>query len=116
MQTITQQNALTEEIEKTQEQMREAQIDIRNEIEQAIQDREALNDRMLQGRISMEEAIMATLEANLEKEKEIAEEAADARVDAIQAEIDKIDELLEARRKLSDKEDKQAELESLEAQ
>ena len=116
VQTITEQQELTQEIEQTQQQMREAQIDIRNEIEQAIQDREDLQDRMLQGRISMEELIMQTLEDNLEREKEIAQEAADARVDAIQAEIEKIDELLNARKELSEKEDKQEELAGLEAQ
>lgn len=114
--TMTEQERMNQELEEARKEMQQNQIALENEILQAIEDREARNESMLQGRLQMEELIMQTLEENLEREKDIADESADARIRALQEEIDKIDELMEARRKMHDDEDKQKELAGLEAQ
>ena len=107
---------LTAAIKEQYNTIREMEIDLRDTILEAIEDRQEREERMLDGRVSMEEEIMDILRERYEKERDEILETQELKRDALQEEIDQIDELLEARKKLAEEEDKLQKVAELEAQ
>ena len=107
---------LTQAIKEQYNKIRQMEIDLENEVLQAIEDREAAQERMLDGRITMEEEIMDLLRKRYEAERDEILETQDARKNALNDELNQIDELLAARKKLAEQEDKMAEIAKLESQ
>ena len=85
-------------------------------IEQVILDREALNKRMLEGQIDVENELIDVITRRYEKERDQLIELAEAKRDALNEELTALDEQLAARKKLSEEEDKAKELAEKEAQ
>lgn len=109
-------DALTEAIKEQERQIRQMQIDVRNMIEKAIRDREALYESMLQAEISLENTIMDILKRRYEKERDLILDGINERIKALQAEKRAIDENLRKRREEDDFAKKQARLRELEEQ
>lgn len=107
---------LTESIQKQKDAIRDMEIELRETIYKAIEDREKLKERMLKGTIDVENEILDIIKARYEKERDLAIETANAKIDALQREKDLLDEQLEARKKLAGKEDKQLKLAQMQAQ
>lgn len=106
---------LTKSVKEQQDKIRDMEIDLRNTLLKAIEDREAREKRMLEGRIDMENTILDLIKKRYEKERDEILETQNAKKDALNEEKNQIDELLEARRKLADQEDKMQEIAELEA-
>lgn len=107
---------LTQAIKEQNDKIRQMEIDLENTILEAIEDREAAEKRKLNGRIAMEEEIMSLLKKRYEMERDEIKETQDARRKALEDELDQIDELLAARKKMAEQEDKMKEITELEAQ
>lgn len=106
---------LTQAIKAQNDAIRDMEIELRELIHQAILDREALNRRMLQGRIDLEDEILRTIERNYEKERDMLLDLAKLKIDTLNEEIRLLDEQLAARKKLAEQEDKSLRLKELEA-
>jgi|GEM_PF-5065958 len=109
-------DALNEAIKEQERAMRQLQIDIRNIIEKAIRDREALYESMLKAEISMENEILSLLTKRYEKERDMILENINERIKALKAEKQAIDDNLRKRKEEQDWADKEAKLRSMEAQ
>lgn len=107
---------LTQAIDEQNKKIRQMEIDLRNTILEAIEDRESAEERKLGGRIEMEEIILDLIKKRYEAERDEIIETQNARKDALEEELDQIDELLAARKKLADQEDKMQEIAKLEEQ
>lgn len=107
---------LTKAIQKQQDAIRDMEIDLRDLIHDAILDREALNKRMLEGQIDVENELIDVITRRYEKERDQLIELAEAKRDALNEELTALDEQLAARKKLSEEEDKAKELAEKEAQ
>lgn len=101
---------LTKEIKEQQDAIRDMEIDLRDLIHDAILDREALNKRMLEGQIDVENELIDVITRRYEKERDQLIELAEAKRDALNEELTALDEQLAARKKLSEEEDKAKEL------
>lgn len=95
---------------------RQKTIDVENMILEAIEDREALEERMLNGRVEMEETVMDILVQRYERERDYILENSELQRDALQEQMSLLDENLAKRKKLTEEDDKYAELQRLEAQ
>lgn len=107
---------LNDAIKEQQDAIRDMEIELRDLINQAIEDREDLEERMLEGTIEVENTILEILTKRYEEERDQILELADLRREALEAEMDKIDELLEERKKLAEEEDREEEIARLEEQ
>lgn len=107
---------LNDAIKEQQDAIRDMEIELRDLINQAIEDREDLEERMLEGTIEVENTILEILTKRYEEERDQILELADLRREALEAEMDKIDELLEERKKLAEEEDREEEIAKLEEQ
>lgn len=107
---------LTQAVKDQHDTIRQMEIDLRDTILEAIEDREEREERMLDGRIAMEEEIMDLLRERYKKERDEIIETQNVRKDALQDEIDQIDELLEARKKLAEEDDRLQKIAELEGQ
>ena len=107
---------LTKAIKEQQDAIRDMEIDLRDLIHDAILDREALNKRMLEGQIDVENELIDVITRRHEKERDQLIELAEAKRDALNEELTALDEQLAARKKLSEEEDKAKELAEKEAQ
>ena len=107
---------LTKEIKEQQDAIRDMEIDLRELIHDAILDREALNKRMLEGQIDVENELIDVITRRYEKERDQLIELAEAKRDALNEELTALDEQLAARKKLSEEEDKAKTLAEKEAQ
>lgn len=106
---------LTKAIQKQQDAIRDMEIDLRDLIHDAILDREALNKRMLEGQIDVENELIDVITRRYEKERDQLIELAEAKRNALNEELTALDEQLAARKKLSEEEDKAKELAEKEA-
>lgn len=102
-------------IKEIQDMIRDMEINLRETIYQAIEDREALKERMLQGTIDVENEIMDVLKERYEKERDMILENAELKKTALEEELDAIDEQLAKRKELAEQEDKRVKLAELEA-
>lgn len=107
---------LTKEIEDQRKAIRDMEIELRETIYQAIEDREELEERMLGGTIDVQEEILDVIRARYEEERDLAIEAAEAKIEALESEMDALDEAFQKRKELAEEEDKAAELAKLESQ
>ena len=108
--------ALNKEIKEWKNKIRQMEIDLRNLILSAIEDREELKERMLQGTIETENAILEIIKARYEKERDEILDTADARKAALEEEKQALQEQLNARKEAQQEEEKLIELKRLEAQ
>ena len=106
---------LTKAIKEQYDAIRNMEIELRNTILQAIEDREAREERMLDGRIKMENEMLALLKKRYEKERDEILETADIRKKALEDEKDAVDELLAARKKQEESDERLKEIAELEA-
>lgn len=107
--------ALNKEIKEWKNKIRQMEIDLRNTILSAIEDREELKERMLQGTIDTENAILDIIKARYEKERDEILDTADAKKDALKEEKKALQEQLNARKEAQQEEEKLIELKKLEA-
>lgn len=107
---------LQDQIEEWHNTVREMEIDLRELIHDAILDREALNQRMLEGRIDLENELMDVLTRRYEKERDELIEVAELKREALNEELSALDEQLEARKKLNEQQDRAKLLAEKEAQ
>ncbi len=104
-----------QKIEDLYDSIRDLEIDLENEILEAIENREEKQQKMLKARISMEETILDILKEQAEKaEKEITD-SIDKQIDALNKEKDAVSEILNKRKEQADQEDKLQELQELQA-
>jgi len=103
-------------IKDMQNEIRDAEIELRETILEAIEDREELNKRMLQGRIDVENEILDVITKRYEKERDLAIKTAEAKIEALEAESEALDEALQKRKEAAEQEDKQLKLAQLQAQ
>ena len=106
---------LTKAIKEQHDKIRQMEIDLRNTVLQAIEDREAREERMLNGRIKMENEMLALLKKRYEKERDEILETADLRKQALEDEKSAIDELLDARKKQEKSDERLEQIAELEA-
>lgn len=111
----TEVDKLTKAIKEQQDTIRQMEIDLRNTILQAIEDREELNERMLQGVISVENEILDMIQRRYEKERDLILENSQRQIDLLQQERDLLDEQLQLRKEQAEEEEKAAKLAELEA-
>lgn len=107
---------LNRAIEEARRQILELEITLEEMIEQAIRDREEKRKSMLEGEVAMQDTILEIIQARYQKEWDMIKEDIERRKEALEEEKGLIDERLNARKKAAEKEDKYAELESLEEQ
>lgn len=81
---------LAEDAEEAADSIRQMEIDIRQLIYDAIEDREEKRASMRDARISMEDEILGHIKANYEREKDAILDASDAQIDALNDEKDAI--------------------------
>lgn len=108
-------DSLNESIKKQKEAIRDMQIDIRETILAAIQDRENKLKDMFDNEISMENTILDLIIERYEKERDLALKLADERIDALEEEKDLLKEQLDLRKEQAEEEDKLAKLADLES-
>ena len=107
---------LNESIKEQNRKVRQMEIDLRNTILKAIQDREAKAKRMLQGEIDMENTILDLIQKRYEKERDQILETTQLKIDSLNEEKNLLAEQLQLRREQAEEEDKAAELANLEGQ
>lgn len=116
VENMTDLEKLQQAIEDQYNAIRDMEIDLRDTILQAIKDREEREERMLQGRIDLENEITDILTARYEKERDDLIEIAERKREALNEELDLLDKQLEARKKLANQEDRAKTLAEKEAQ
>lgn len=109
-------SANKQEMKEHRESIRDMEIDIREEILSAIEDRIEREEEALDARIDMEEEILDAIIRRHEKERDQILETTEMQIDALEREKDALDEALDARKKAAEEEDKRLELAELEAQ
>ncbi len=97
---------LAKAIQDQYDAIRDMEIDLRETIRDAIADREALNERMRKGTISVENEIIDILTKRYELERDEAIKTADLKRAALEEEMRLLDEQLAKRKELEEKEDK----------
>lgn len=104
-----------QKIDDLKDSIRQLNLDLENEVLQAIEDREERIDNMLQARIEMEETILDILKEQAEDAEQAILDAIDAQIDALNDEKDAVADLLDARKEQADEEDKLTQLQQLQA-
>ena len=99
-----------EKIKETRDKIRDMEIDLRNTILKAIQDREALEKSMRDARISMENEVYEAIKRRYEKERDLILDNAKTRKDALNEEKSLLDENLNKRKEAQEQQEKQAQL------
>lgn len=115
IQNKTDVEALTKAIKEQNDAIRQMEIDLRNTILKAIEDREAAEENMLDGRIEMENEVLELIKKRYEAERDELLETANLKKSALQDEMKQIDDLLNERKKLAEQEDKAKQVAELEA-
>lgn len=111
----TQLDKLNKAIKEQNDAIRQMEIDLRNTILEAIKDREALNERMLEGTISTENTILDLIQKRYEKERDMILDNAQKQIDALKEERDLLSEQLQLRKEQEEMQDKAAQLADLES-
>ena len=105
---------LNEAIDDTNDAIRQMEIDLRDLIYGAIEDREEKRAKMLESEIEMENIIIDLLKKRYEIERDDILNATNDRIDALQKERDLLDEQLAQRKAQAEAEDKVTKLKELE--
>lgn len=105
---------LTKSIKEQKDAIRDMEIELENEVLQAIEDREERNQRILENTIDMEQEILDIIIARYERERDELIETAEGRLDLLSEESNLLSEQLAKRKELADEQDKQTKLQELE--
>lgn len=106
---------LNDSIKEQHDAIRQMEIDLRELIYGAIEDRENKAQEMLESEIDMQNEILDIIKARYEKERDLTLELADQRIEALEEEKDLIEQELDLRKKQAEEEDKITKLNALEA-
>jgi hypothetical protein len=106
---------LQEQLEDYQDTINDMEIDLRETIYEAIEDREEKEEDMLQGRIDMESEVMDVIIARYEAERDAILENAEAQQDALEAQKDLLQDNLDIMKETAEEEDALAEIADLQA-
>ena len=106
---------LSESIKEQQKKIRQMEIDLRNTILKAIQDRETKKTNMLNAEIQMENTIFELIKKRYEVERDEIIETSNLRINALKDERDLLDEQLRIRKEQAEAEEKEVKLRELEA-
>ena len=106
--------ALNEQMDEQRKKIRQMEIDLRNTVLKAIEDREKKKEDMLNAEIQMENKIFDLIKRRYERERDEILRITDMKIDALQQERDLLSEQLELRKKQEETEDKVAKLKALE--
>ena len=115
LENINRLEKITLEMEKLQEEARQTTISVQELIRDTLEGKRKYERDMLDGTVALEDEIVEIIKKRYEKEQEMTIEAAEARQEALRAEIDEIDELISAREKLLNKEKESEEIAELQA-
>ena len=106
---------LTKALEEYRIEALEKVTAVQDLIYEAIEDREALEESMLEGRIDLENEILELLTERYEKERDEILETQELKRDALEEEMDLLDEMLDKRKEAADLQNKENEIALLEA-
>lgn len=106
---------INQSIKDQKNKIRDMEIELRNVIYKAIEDREALKERMLQGRINVENTILDLIQKRYEKERDYILENASKQIEMLEKEKDLLSEQLELRKQEAESQEKAVQLAELEA-
>lgn len=106
---------LMKAIDDQNKKIREMEINLRQTILKAIEDREKRTEDMLNAEIEMENTILDLITKRYEKERDQIIETTNMKISALQQERDLLDEQLQIRKEQQEAEDKQLKLRELEA-
>ena len=106
---------LNEKIDEQRKKIRDMEINIRNLVYKAIEDRERKTKTMLENEISMENTILDIIKRRYEIERDLILDNTDRKITALQEERDLLSEQLAIRKEMAEAEDKAAKLAQLEA-
>ena len=109
-------DALTESIDEQRKKIRQMEIDLRETVLKAIEDRERRTEDMLNAEIEMENTILDLITKRYEKERDEIIDTTNRRIDLLKDERDLLDEQLRLRKEQAEEEDKMAQLAEYEAQ
>ena len=107
---------LTEAIEEQRKKIRQMEIDLRNTILKAIEDREARNEKMFKAEIEMENTILDLIKKRYEKERDEIIENTNLKIDSLNKEKSMLEEQLQLRKQQAEEEDKVKQLRQYESQ
>lgn len=107
--------SLNQSIEEQRKKIRQMEIDLRNLVLKAIEDREKKRKDMLNSEIEMENKIFDLVQKRYEKERDEILRVTDLKIDALKEERDLLDEQLRIRKEQAEAEDKALKLRELEA-
>ena len=105
---------LNDTIDETNDTIRQMEIDLRELIYGAIEDREEKRKNMLENEIEMENIILDLIKKRYEIERDGILSTTDEKIAALQEERDLLSEQLELRKQQAEQEDKQLQLQELE--
>ena len=109
-------NEYNKAIKEVYKKIRDMEIDLRNTILQAIEDREEREKSMLEARINMENEVFKIIKKRYEDERDEIIDTAKERQNALKEEASLLDENLKKRKEAAEQEEKQAELLQLQQQ
>lgn len=107
---------LTQAIKEQNDKIRDMEIDLRETIYKAIEDRERKRVDMLNAEVELENTILDIIKHRYEVERDSIIDTTNRKIDALREERDLLSEQLELRKKQNEEEDKAAQLAELEAQ
>lgn len=107
---------LNQAIKEQRDKIRDMEIDLRETILKAIEDRERKTEDMLNAEIELENKIMDVIKRRYEKERDQIIETTNLKIEALQEERDLLEEQLRLRKEQADQEDKAKKLKELELQ
>ena len=102
-------------MDEQRKKIRQMEIDLRNTILKAIEDREKKRTDMLNAEIEMENTILDLIKKRYERERDEIVETTNLKINALKEERDLLDEQLQIRKEQAEAEDKQLKLRELEA-
>lgn len=108
-------DALNKSMDEQRKKIRQMEIDLRNTILKAIEDREKKRTDMLNAEIEMENTILDLIKKRYERERDEIVETTNLKINALKEERDLLDEQLQIRKEQAEAEDKQLKLRELEA-
>ena len=106
--------SLTQAIKEQRDKIRSMEIDLRNTIRKAIEDREKRTEDMLKREIEMENTILDLITKRYEKERDEIIDSTKRRIDLLNDEKTLLSEQLQMRKDQADQEDKLVKLKELE--
>lgn len=107
---------LTQAIKDQQDKIRQMEIDLRQTILKAIEDREKRTQDMLNAEIQMENIVLDLIKKRYEKERDEIIDTTNLKIDALKEERDLLSEQLQLRKEQAEEEDKARQLAEYELQ